>query len=75
MDNWFKSRWFVRGISLFFAIVLYVFVQVEMDQYQNDSRIPDNNEGIQTVENVPINIRIDEDNYVVSGVPEFATVS
>lgn len=75
MDNWFKSRWFVRGISLFFAIVLYVFVQVEMDQYQNDSRIPDNNEGIQTVENVPINIRIDEDNYVVSGVPEFSTVS
>ncbi|MGP4109195.1 CdaR family protein [Virgibacillus sp. L01] len=75
MDNWFKSRWFVRGISLFFAIVLYVFVQVEMDQYQNDSRIPDNNEGIQSVENVPINIRIDEDNYVVSGVPEFSTVS
>ncbi len=75
MDNWFKSRWFVRGISLFFAIVLYVFVQVEMDQYQNDSRIPDNNEGIQSVENVPINIRIDEDSYVVSGVPEFSTVS
>ncbi|SEQ70281.1 YbbR domain-containing protein [Virgibacillus subterraneus] len=75
MDNWFKSRWFVRGISLFFAIVLYVFVQVEIGQYQNDSRIPNNNEGIQTIENVPVNIRIDEDNYVVSGVPEVATVS
>src|SRR5699024_11440006 len=73
---WFKSRWFVRGISLAFAIALYVFVQVEMDQYQNDSRLlHDSGDDAQTVEDVPVNIRIDNDSYVVSGVPEVASVT
>lgn len=76
MDNWFKSRWFVRAISLAFAIALYVFVQVEIDQYQNDSRLlPNTSADVQTVDNVPVNIRIDEENYVVSGVPEVADVT
>ncbi len=76
MDNWFKSPWFVRAISLAFAVALYVFVQVEMDQYQNESRLlPNTNADIQTIENVPVNIRINEEKYVVSGVPEFAAVS
>ncbi|SFE18409.1 YbbR domain-containing protein [Lentibacillus persicus] len=76
MDNWFKSRWFVRAISLAFAVALYVFVQVEIDQYQNDSRVfPSSGSDVQTVDNVPVNIRIDEENYVVSGVPEVASVT
>ncbi|GAA0430664.1 CdaR family protein [Lentibacillus halophilus] len=76
MDNWFKSRWFVRAISLAFAAALYMFVQIESDQYQNESRLPSNaNADIQTIENVPVNIRIDEDEFVVSGVPEVAAVS
>ncbi|WP_237049264.1 YbbR-like domain-containing protein [Lentibacillus amyloliquefaciens] len=76
MDNWFKSRWFVRAISLAFAVALYVFVQVEIDQYQNDSRVfPNSGSDLQTVDNVPVNIQIDEENYVVSGVPEVASVT
>ncbi|WP_010529107.1 CdaR family protein [Lentibacillus jeotgali] len=76
MDNWFKSPWFVRGISLAFAIALYVFVQVEIGQYQNDSRLSTNTSAdAQTVEDVPVNIRIDEEKYVVSGVPEAVTVT
>ncbi|HLS09587.1 CdaR family protein [Lentibacillus sp.] len=76
MDNWFKSRWFVRAISLAFAIALYVFVQVEMDEYQNESRLlPNSGADVQTVEDVPVNIRIDDESYVVSGVPEVATVT
>ncbi|GAB4075188.1 CdaA regulatory protein CdaR [Barrientosiimonas marina] len=76
MDNWFKSRWFIRVVSLAFAIVLYIFVQVEMDQYQNDSRLlPNAGDDVQTVDDVPVNIRIDNDSYVVSGVPEVADVT
>ncbi|MFD1360941.1 CdaR family protein [Lentibacillus salinarum] len=76
MDNWFKSPWFVRAISLAFAVALYVFVQVEIDQYQNDSRLlPNTSADAQTVDDVPVNIRIDEENYVVSGVPEVANVT
>ncbi|GAA0594163.1 CdaA regulatory protein CdaR [Virgibacillus siamensis] len=77
MDKWFNSRWFVRGISLVFAAVLYIFVQVEIDQYDNDeSRIfPSGNEEVATIEEMPVSIRIDEENYVVSGVPQTVSVT
>lgn len=76
MDNWFNSKWFVRGISLAFAILLYVFVNVETTT-QSDSLIPGgtDTDKVQTLNDVPVSIRIDGDRYVVSGVPEFVTVS
>lgn len=75
MDSWFNNKWFVRGISLAFAILLYVVVNVEMTT--TDSRIPGgaDTDKVQTLNDVPISIRIDSDIYVVSGVPEFVTVS
>lgn len=76
MDNWFKSKWFVRGLSLAFAILLYVFVGIEAQNTQVDSRfIPASSEEFQTLENVDVDIRIDSDRFVVSGVPEFVTVT
>lgn len=76
MDKWFKSKWFVRIISLAIAILLYVFVFLDVnDQTGDDSRIsPNDSEDIETIENFPVDIRIDEEKYVVSGVPEFLTV-
>lgn len=77
MDSWFNNKWFVRGISLALAILLYVFVGYEMTTTQSDSRIPggaDTNR-VQTLDDVPVNIKIDGDQYVVSGVPEFVSVS
>ncbi|WP_172840550.1 CdaR family protein [Virgibacillus phasianinus] len=76
MDNWFKSKWFVRIISLAFAILLYVFVSFDVNgnQLENDSRIPDDSEDIETIENFPLDIKIDAEKYVVSGVPEYVKV-
>ncbi|MFZ3579145.1 YbbR-like domain-containing protein [Virgibacillus sp. DJP39] len=77
MDKWFKSKNFVRIISLAFAILLYVVVSLDLSDSQsgNDSRIPSNESSdIETIEDFPIGIRINEDKYVVSGVPEHATV-
>src|SRR5699024_10681527 len=77
MDNWFNNKWFVRGISLALAILLYVFVSYEMTTTQSESRIPGgpDTDKVQTLNDVPVSIRIDSDKYVVSGVPEFVTVS
>lgn len=76
MDNWFKSKWFVRGLSLAFAILLYVFVAIEAKNTQLDSRfIPTSNDEFQTLENVNVDIRIDSERFVVSGVPEVVTVT
>ncbi|MBU5267895.1 CdaR family protein [Virgibacillus proomii] len=80
MDNWFRSKWFVRVVSLAFAVFFYVFVTVD----QAD-KLPDNNDAtfssedetqnLETLDDVPVNIKIDDEKYVVSGVPEYVSVS
>lgn len=76
MDKWFKSKWFVRAISLAFAILLFIFVNVEANTPKTDSRfIPGASDETETLEDIPLHIQMDEDRYVVSGVPEYVTVS
>lgn len=77
MDNWFSSKWFVRIVSLAFAISLFVFVAVEVNKDDNDSSTNffGKSEEYQTLNDVPIGIRIDNEDFVVSGVPEFVAVS
>jgi YbbR domain-containing protein len=75
MDNWFKSKWFVRLVSLSFAVILYIFVNTTVNSSQSDSAVSSSNKETQTLDDVPVEIRLDNDNYVVSGVPEFVTIS
>lgn len=78
MDNWFRSKWFIRGISLGFAILLYVFVSIEEADTSNESLIPNlfgGSSQTETLTGVPLDILIDGEQYVVSGVPESVTVS
>lgn len=71
MDNWFRSKWFIRIISLAFAILLYITVSVDGNTSQSDPRYtPSKADEIETVEDVPVDIRIDKNKYVVNGVPE-----
>jgi len=75
MDNWFKSKWFVRGISLAFAIVLYIFVNITVNETQQDPTFSERSGDIQRIDEVPVEIRIDDENYVVSGVPDTVAVT
>ncbi|WP_068677490.1 YbbR-like domain-containing protein [Oceanobacillus sp. Castelsardo] len=75
MDNWFKSKWFVRLVSLSFAVILYIFVNTTVNSTQSDSAVSSSNKETQTLDDVPVEIRLDDENYVVSGVPEFVTIS
>ncbi|WP_010652191.1 YbbR-like domain-containing protein [Oceanobacillus massiliensis] len=75
MDNWFKSKWFVRIASLAFAVFLYIFVSVTVNSNESESRLSGNSDQAQLLDDVPVEIRIDEENYVVSGVPEFVMVN
>lgn len=75
MDSWFQSKWFIRVLSLAFAVTLFIFVNVESNTSGSDSSIPARNNQVHTLDDVPVDIHIDSDNYVVSGVPEFATVT
>jgi len=75
MDNWFQSKWVIRLLALAFAITLFIFVNVETNTTGSDSSIPGRTTQVQTLDDVPVEIEIDSENYVVTGVPEFATVT
>lgn len=79
MDNWFQSKWFVRIISLAFAILLYVFVTIEVEvEPSEDVNAPgftDSKKEVEVLEDIPVDVKIDSDKYVVSGVPEEVEVS
>lgn len=75
MDNWFNSKWFVRAISLFFAVLLFVVVEMEESKFQPDSRVPSSSDKVEVLEGIPVDIRIDSEKFVVSGVPEYVTLS
>lgn len=76
MDKWFNNKWFVRAISLAFAILLYVFVNVEVTTSHTDSSfIPSGSDEVETIGEMPVDIRIDSERYVVSGVPENVEVT
>ncbi|SHF73038.1 CdaR family protein [Ornithinibacillus halophilus] len=76
MDKWFQSKWFVRGIALALAILLYISVNIDSESVENDNLtfFPSSSPETQTVEDVPVEIRMDSEKYVVSGIPEFVTV-
>ncbi|WP_087974331.1 CdaR family protein [Oceanobacillus rekensis] len=74
MDNWFKSKWFVRIISLIFAVFIYTFVNVSENSSQSDSTFSGTDQS-HMLDEVPVEIKIDDENYVVSGVPEYVTVN
>lgn len=75
MDKWFQSIWFVRAVSLGLAILLYIVANVEGITVQDPNFTPNGSDELQVLEDVPVDIRIDSDRFVVSGVPEFVTVS
>src|SRR5690625_1533066 len=76
MDKWFENKWYICGVLLAFAILLYVFVYFEGSSIQSDqSRVPSGTDTVQVLEQVPVDIKIDSEKYVVSGVPDYVTVT
>lgn len=74
VDNWFRSKWFVRVLSLAFAVTLYAFVNVS-ENPNSDATFSGSSDATETLDNVPVDIRIDRDKYVVSDVPEEVQVT
>src|SRR5699024_2130888 len=55
---------------------LYLFVNIEANTEQNESRVdPGTASEVQVLDDVPLDIKIDAEQYVVSGVPEEVSVT
>src|SRR5699024_1067571 len=76
MDKLFQNKWAIRVMSLIFAVSLFFFVNIETNTAKtNNAVVPNSSEGTQVLDYVPLDVKIDSDEYVVSGVPDEVTVS
>ncbi|MBX0359806.1 YbbR-like domain-containing protein [Halobacillus sp. Nhm2S1] len=75
MDNWFKSVWFIRIISLMLAGLLWVTVNVDNNMDSDSLFFNQSSSDMEVMENIPLEIRFDSEEYVVSGIPQEVSVS
>lgn len=68
LDNLMESKWFVRGLALILALLLYTTAYI--DQNRNIPSADSNNTRTETIEDVPVVLYYDEDNFVVTGAPQ-----
>ncbi|MDY0410251.1 CdaR family protein [Paracerasibacillus soli] len=75
MDKWFRSKWFVRAVALVLACFLYFVAYTESDTKPKDYSFFGGTDETKVLEDVPVNVRIDAQKYVVSGIPETVSVT
>lgn len=79
MNDWVNRPWVIRVISLILAVLIFIVVSFDnkdtsVDEVGFDDLFSSSQE-TQTVEEIPVNIQIDDEKYVVSGVPKTASVT
>ncbi|WP_101846913.1 YbbR-like domain-containing protein [Halobacillus sp. Marseille-P3879] len=75
MDNLFRNKWFIRIISLLLAVLLWVSINVD-DNMDSDSQwFNDTSSVTEVMNDIPLEVQFDSEEYVVSGLPQNVTVS
>ncbi|SET96758.1 YbbR domain-containing protein [Salinibacillus kushneri] len=77
MDKWLKAPWFIRIVSLLLAVALYISVSLNDNEASGleDTLFPSGSNDTVTMSNIPLQVRIDEEKYVVRGVPQTVSVA
>lgn len=77
MDKWLKSPWFTRVVSLFLAILLYITVAIDEanSQAPSNTLLPSSSTDVTTINDIPLQVSMDDEQYVVRGVPETVDLS
>ncbi|WP_210367103.1 CdaR family protein [Bacillus sp. REN3] len=74
MDRLLDNPWFMKGVALVLAVLLFGSVPKGNLDKQRDVNVP-SDEKVEVIEDVPVKSYYDTDNLVVSGVPETVTVN
>ncbi|UOR10564.1 CdaR family protein [Halobacillus amylolyticus] len=75
MDNLFRNRWFIRIISLLLAVLLWVSINIDDSMDSEDQWLGEGSSEMEIMNNVPIEVRFDSEQYVVSGLPQNVVVT
>ncbi|WP_440897040.1 CdaR family protein [Amphibacillus sp. Q70] len=80
MNEWLNKTWVIRIISLLLAIIVFTVISLD----NQDTRTADigsfdsifnSSQETQVLEDIPVSIQIDDEQYVVSGVPQTVAVT
>ncbi|WP_020060806.1 CdaR family protein [Bacillus sp. 123MFChir2] len=76
MDKLMDNHWFLRGIALLLAIMLYMSTNIDKNASDNFNPSPfPVGDTTETISGVPVSAYYDEDKYIVSGIPEKVSVT
>lgn len=76
MDKWLKSPWFIRVLSFLLTLLLFASVYLDEGNTRSDSTFfSEGNSELATMNNIPLQVNMDEEKYVVKNVPESVTVA
>ncbi|MFZ3195839.1 MAG: CdaR family protein [Bacillus mycoides] len=68
MDKLMENHWFLKGISLLLACMLFMSATLT-EKNTTSSILPFVNETKETLTDYPITLKYDEEKYIVSGIP------
>jgi YbbR domain-containing protein len=68
LDNLMESKWFVRCLALILAMLLYTTAY--LDQQGSLPGVTTSNDHSELIEDVPVLLYYDEENFVVTGAPQ-----
>lgn len=71
MDRIMDNPWFLRFTALFLAVILFYSVQTDEGE-QNGNKVGDH---LDTIRDVPVQVYYDNENLVVTGVPETVNIT
>lgn len=72
MDKFLESRWFLRGFALLVAVLMFITVNTE-EEGTNTSASSQND--VEVIESVPVDTIYNEEELVVTGVPNTVDVT
>ena len=74
MDKMFNSRWFVKVVSFFIALMLYTMVNMDSTVTNQPGVLPITNNS-HTLEKVELNVYFNEEEFAITEAPEFVQVN
>ncbi|MGJ7922806.1 CdaR family protein [Neobacillus sp. LXY-4] len=74
MDKFMDNPWFIKGVALVLAFLLFSSVSDGTGEKGTEENVP-SSQNVETIENMPVKSYFDTDNFVVSGVPETVDVT
>jgi YbbR domain-containing protein len=74
MDKFMDNPWFMKGVALILAFLLFSAVSDGKSNKATDENVP-SSQNVETLDNIPVKSYFDTENFVVSGVPKNVKVT